>query len=211
MSTHDLHGAQALTMASLKGILRKPSIGDERAAFLPPPRKNSVSFGDVLARDVEGGQVVHPSARSRDEWMREVNRRRGANLIEMFRDSEGARACRVSLVESVGDGDGVGKEVVLYELASDSEEESGEESEDDDGDDESESEDEVEDEGEDDGADKIEVIFESDSEDGDDDDDNNDDDNHSDNHDDGDKKEETKGEKDSMEYARTLLQSEIGK
>ncbi|KAI0887114.1 uncharacterized protein GGS22DRAFT_104567 [Annulohypoxylon maeteangense] len=188
-------------MDGLKSILRKPTMDESHTETeAASPRRISVSFGDVLARDVEGGAVVPSSTRSRVEWMQEVNARRGADLIEKFRDAQGARAC------CVGVGESAGREVVLYALAEG-------EGEDDSG---SETEDEDEDEDEDGDEDEvIEVVFERDSDDdGDDADDNDDDDDDDDDDDekseDEEKKDETKGEKDSMEYARTFLQSEIG-
>ncbi|KAI1212338.1 uncharacterized protein F4807DRAFT_367198 [Annulohypoxylon truncatum] len=225
-------------MAALKGILRKPwmdGCGAEVPAMATTTtaatmaRKINVSFEDVLARDGEDGRIVPPSMRSRDEWIREVNKRRGANLIEKFRglesegkgDDDGDAYCQVTLVENVGD-DGFGKEVVLYEATSSESDDDDESDEDTEVESESESEDGDGDEGG--GAEKIEVIFGSDSE--DDDDDGGDDDEEEDgDEDEKEKKEEAKGEakkddetkedhmkgeKDSMEYARTFLQSEVG-
>ncbi|KAI2471494.1 hypothetical protein F4781DRAFT_113155 [Annulohypoxylon bovei var. microspora] len=190
--------------SSLKSILRKSSVDETEAP--DAGRKMSVCFEDVLARDGEG-KAVSPTTKSRDEWLRDVDARRGAKLIDQFRAGEGAGLAEdgpkstytYQLVENPT-GNGEGMEVVLYAKSEDgSDEETDDEAEDDDG------------------GEKIEVIFEIDDGDDDDDDDDQegDDDDDDDDDDEEDEEEEKKddnekGEKDSMTFARTFLQSEIG-
>ncbi|KAI1094395.1 hypothetical protein F5B19DRAFT_55582 [Rostrohypoxylon terebratum] len=268
MSELDLQGAQVIDMAArVKSILRKsPSPergGSDEAAFSDSDasstspsvattattvasRKSSstVSFEDV-ARDVEDGEIVVPSLRSREEWIREVNARRGACLIEKFRAAEGEGLEGGLRAE--------GLQVVLFGVGGERDENGEEE--------ESEEDTDIETDDEDDGDDgeMIEIIFETDDgddeggedeeeEEDDEDDDDDQDEEQSEEDEVKEKTEETKGETqedakeeaeeepkgetqeetkdaekqddepkgddkkdDSMEFARTFMQSEIGR
>ncbi|KAI0380987.1 hypothetical protein F5Y04DRAFT_289189 [Hypomontagnella monticulosa] len=79
-----------------KSILKQNSWDEKKTA--PPAATTTtadketnmaVAF-DAIARNLETGETVPQSTKSRTEYLEEVRRRRGANLIDIFRAKEKA-------------------------------------------------------------------------------------------------------------------------
>ncbi|KAI1143743.1 hypothetical protein F5Y05DRAFT_5141 [Hypoxylon sp. FL0543] len=121
----DSGSSAASPKASPKSILRKRTADGDEARKL---ESKKIAFADKLGGDLAGA-LVPEKTRSRDDWLWSVNRRRCANMIDLFRAQESAGKS----FEDVASGVDKYKEgvwdVVLFKAVESSDEESSDDDE----------------------------------------------------------------------------------
>lgn len=157
MDKNDSGSPVASPKASPKSILRKRTINGEMGPRRHGRKTSVVAFANELGGDLAGAQISE-KARSRDDWLWSVNKRRAASMIDLFRAKETAEK---SLEDDTRSVEGKYRDaiwdVVLFETAGDSDDDSS----DDDENDEAEDAGEYDENDEEMDGEGIEIVFEA--------------------------------------------------